>query len=88
MDSLNEEYPLYPPNPNIYTDSEKEEIEEFNIKLRNKDLPFDLFCIKYSDELWYFWCMCKEHIDFNMLPFFDKMTYNSFCHICFKNSKR
>lgn len=84
MDLLNEEYPLYPPNPNPYSDSDKEEVE----KLRNRDLPFDLFCIKYSDELWNFWCICKEHNHFYMLPFFDKINYNSFCHFCFKNSKK
>ena len=88
MDILNEHYTLYPKNPNTYSDSEKEEVENLSIKLKNRDLPFDLFCVKYSDELWYFWSMCKEHTEFCMLPFFNKMTFTSFCHICYKNSKR
>jgi len=88
MDCLNDEYPLYPPNPRTYSDLEKEEAEQTIIKLKNnRDLPFDTFCVNYSDELWYFWCMCKEHTEFCMLPFFDKMTFISFCHMCYKNSK-
>jgi hypothetical protein len=98
MDTLNELYPLYPDNPHPHesdSNSDQESTPINNIRIRqirnnfsnrHKILPYDLWCIKNSDDLWYFWCMCKEHLTFNTLPFFNKMTYEKFCKTCYHNS--
>ena len=97
MDTLNELYPLYPDNPHPNDSESNSEPEDStnniiirrirnNLSNRHKILPYDLWCIKNSDDLWYFWCMCKEHLTFSTLPFFNKMTYEKFCKMCYYNS--
>ena len=100
MDTLNELYPLYPDNPHptepdlsnsepdepSLTNNQRVRRIRNNLSNRHKILPYDLWCIKNSDDLWYFWCMCKEHLTFNTLPFFNKMTYEKFCKTCYYNS--
>ena len=97
MDLLNDEYPLYPPNPDdSITEVDKELAEEYlinveklnskKLKKYRKEIVYDMWYTAYSDELWYFWSMCNEHLKFSMLPFFDKMSYHSFFKICYHNS--
>jgi hypothetical protein len=70
MDVLNDYYPLHPPNPDhSLSDSEISENNEHISKLdninlnrkRKKHITFDDFCIKYSDDLWYIWCIIKDY---------------------------
>ena len=93
MDIFNEIYPLYPPNP------EKEELSESEIsenneyisrldtlnnskKKRNK-LNFDDFCLKYSDNLWYLWCILQDYRENNVL---QNMSFSHFCSMAYDNS--
>jgi hypothetical protein len=90
MDILNDYYPLYPYNPDTanLSDSELSEREEYINTLTNsrRRLTFDDWCLVYSDELWYMWCMLKEHTTYNILPIFNRMDYGSFCHMAYENS--
>lgn len=100
MDLLNDKYPLYPKNPDkdSVSESDKESAGEYlenvkninykrvNIHRKFKETPYDIWYTHYSDDLWYFWCMCNEFTQVNMLPFFDHLSYHSFCKICYHNS--
>ena len=92
MDILNDYYPLVPENPDKGSDSEISENNEYIAKLdsinngrkRKKKLTFDDFCLKYSDDLWYLWCIIKDFTkDGNVLA---NMEYSSFCSMCYDNS--
>ena len=69
MDILNDYYPLYPENPEKASDSEISENNEYIAKLdsinnsrkRKKNLNVDDFCLKYSDDLWYLWCIISDY---------------------------
>jgi len=52
----------------------------------SKLIGYDVWYTHYSDDLWYFWCMCNEFTVFNMLPFLERMDYPSFCKFCYNNS--
>ena len=92
MDILNDYYPLYPENPNKASDSEISENNEYiskldsinNSKKRKKNLKFDDFCLKYSDDLWYLWCIISEFT--NNGNILANMEYSSFCSMCYENS--
>ena len=90
MDILNEYYPLYPTNPDRenLSDSELSEREEYKNILKNsrKKLLYDDWCVLYSDDLWYMWCMICEFNTVNGLHFFGNTDYASFCHISYENS--
>jgi len=100
MDLLNDQYPLYPINPDkdSVSESDKESAGEYlenvkninykrmNIHRKFKETPYDIWYTHYSDDLWYFWSMCNEYTKVNMLPFFDNLGYHSFCKICYHNS--
>ena len=92
MDILNDYYPLYPENPDKASDSEISENNEYisklysinNSKKRKKNLKFDDFCLKYSDDLWYLWCIISEFT--NNGNILANMEYSSFCSMCYENS--
>jgi hypothetical protein len=95
MDTLNNYYPLYPQKPESTTDeSEKDEnndyIEKLNkinqIKKRKKVFTIDDFCLKYSDDMWYIWCIIKDYSEQSNL--LDKLSYGEFCEICYENSTK
>ena len=96
MDTLNDYYPLYPQNPQNKNKSESEtsedseyieKLDNLNLnKKRKKDMKFDDFNLKHSDDIWYLWCMILEFRDSNYSPLFAKMTYAKFCGICYTNS--
>jgi len=95
MDILNDYYPLYPNNPNETTDSgESEENENYirgldsinSNRKRKKLLSSDDFCLKYSDDIWYIWCIIKDYsLNSNLL---DRLDYASFCQLCYENSTK
>jgi hypothetical protein len=89
MDIFNDYYPLYPNNPDKenLSDSELSEIEEYkNTLFTRRKLSFDEWILLYSDDLWHTWSMIKDFNNFNILPFFNKLDYGSFCHIVYQNS--
>lgn len=91
MDILNEFYPLYPPNPekDDLSDSELSEREEYIrtlTKRGTRQLTFDDWCIKYSDDTWYMWCNLKEYSEGSNL--LNKMDYASFCSFAYENSSK
>ncbi len=92
MDLLNDYYPLYPPNPDRYGLSETElaEEQEYREFLNNRkaNLHYDDWCVKYSDDLWYLWCMIDEFTYTNLSPLLNNMRYYDFCDMCFKNSTK
>ena len=98
MDTLNSYYPLYPPNPDKenLSESELEANDEYikglvdlnERRIRMIDLHYDDWTLYHSDDLWYFWCMCKEHTEYNILPFLNRMSYYSFCRMCYENSSK
>jgi len=98
MDILNDYYPLYPENPETaqLSESEQSENNEYIQKLdningqrkRKKNLTFDDFCLKNSDDIWYLWCIINEFTENNSTPLLDKMDYCSFCTMCYNNSTR
>ena len=59
-----------------------------NNRVNKRDFLFDDWCIIYSDELWCLWCTIKEYNEINVLSFLDKMTYYTFCRMCYKNSTK
>jgi len=94
MDILNDYYPLHPENPEQRTESEESENDEYiktldhlnQSRKRKKLLTSDDFCLKYSDEMWYIWCIIKDYsINSNLL---DRLDYASFCLICYENSTK
>lgn len=96
MDTLNDHYPIYPPNPNACSDTDESENEVYVQKLqsinnnrrRKREYCFDDWCAIYSDDLWYLWCTIKDfryNINDNL---FDRLTYPLFCDICYQNSTR
>jgi len=96
MDILNDYYPMCPANPDTYELSESE-ISENNEHInrldtlngsrkRKKNLVFDDFCLKYSDDLWYLWCTIKEFT--NSGSILARMDYPLFCSMCYDNSNK
>ena len=95
MDILNDLLTAYPPNPmNIdLSESEISENEEYTRTLkeinsrrkRKKEFTFDDWCMVYSDELWNLWCIVDKFKETGIL---DKMTFASFCSICYDNSTK
>jgi len=94
MDVLNDYYPLYPPNPNDDSDLSEEYsyIEKFDYinenRKRKKNLSFDDFCMKYSDDLWYIWCVIIEYRGDNSSVLFNRIDYPNFCSLCYENSTK
>ena len=98
MDTLNDYYPLYPQNPDNagLSDSEISENSDYatrlncinNLKKRKKPLKFDDFCLVHSDDLWYLWCIINEFTDTNNCILLNKLTYSSFCSMCYENSTK
>ena len=97
MDILEDFYPLYQDYhetrepKNVHSDSsETESVYEISTKkgfLSSRAADnYDHWCCKHDDDIWYFWCMCKEHTTFNCLPFMDSMSYADFSMMCYKNS--
>ena len=94
MDILNDYYPLYPTNPEIVSDSEESENENYikkfeNIntgKKRKKILTIDDFCLKYNDDMWYIWCIIHDYSQTSGL--LNNMTYTTFCEMCYQNSSK
>jgi len=90
MDTLNEFYPLYPPNPDTehLTPEElelnKNLISRAEFRKRKRPLHFDDFCTIHSDDLWYLWCTITEFTNGSCM--LNKLTYAKFCAICFENS--
>jgi hypothetical protein len=90
MDILNDYYPLHPKN-NENSDSEDEvyiqKLDKINNeKKRKKMLTIDDFCIKYSDDMWYIWCIIKDYTYSSQ--FLDKLDYPGFCSMCYDNSSK
>ena len=95
---LNDYYPLYPQNPGKehLSDSENSENEEYiNTLLRingskknKKGMTFDDWCLVYSDDLWYMWCMINEFTQGNTIKIFDNLDYASFCSMSYENSSK
>ena len=81
MDTLEDYYPLYINRDRSDSESDNEIIIS-NVSAFN----YDNWCCKHDDDLWYFWCMCKEYTENNSLPFLDSLTYPQFTMFCYKNS--
>lgn len=82
MDILNEYYPLYPPNPDReYSDGEIEDSSK-----RRRYLHYEDWYEKYSDDLWYLWCIINEYTDTNSSILLCNMEHSEFCHMCYNNS--
>lgn len=45
---------------------------------------FDDWNMIYSEELWRLWCIISE-FNYNI---FDKLTFPSFCDVCYQNSSK
>ena len=92
MDLLNDYYPLYPPNPE-YEGMSNEEYEERmdyieGLNKRKADLHYDDWYLKYSEDLWYLWCIINEHTSTNLSPLLCNMEYAHFSTMCFENSQK
>ena len=94
MDTLNDYYPLYPQNPSR-DNLTGVDLEEYNNNInhlsgivRKKPFYFDDWNLKYSDNLWYLWCILNEFIDNASLNLLDKMQFSDFCVMCFENSSK
>jgi len=91
MDLLNDYHPLYEENPYASTDTEDEKyIEKLdsinNNRKRKKNLTFDDYCIKYSDELWHLWSIIDDFKkNSNLL---NRLDYACFCSVCYENSTK
>jgi hypothetical protein len=95
MDILND-YLVYPPNPltNDLSESEISENEEHintlknlnNNKKRKKEFTFDDWCMLYSDDLWYIWCIIEQYKRGS--NFLDNLEFHSFCSMCYDNSTK
>lgn len=91
MDILNDYYPFSSTyNPDNLSDSDLSEREEYinNLIYSRHSLSFEDWCLVYSDDLWYMWCMFKEYTTYNTIPIFDRMDYGSFCHMAYENSTK
>ena len=94
MDTLNDRYPLYPNNPDKegYTEVDLEETNNYannlNASKRKRPFHYDEWQLKYSDDLWYLWCILNESIDTNSLNILDIMDFSSFCTMCYENSSK
>ena len=94
MNNLNDYYPLYPPNPDTcgLSESELSENAEYVEKLTNrkrkKELTYEDFCLIHNDDLWYLWCIINEFTDTNNSLLLNKLTYVSFCTMCYNNSSK
>jgi len=96
MDVLNDYHPMYPDNPETSSMSESEhcENEQYIAKLdsinnsrkRKKDLTFDDFCTKHSDDLWHLWCIIEEYSRISGL--LNTLEYSSFCSLTYENSTK
>ena len=95
MDILNDYYPLYPPNPEIPSDSEESEenhryvhkLETINTgRKRKKIFSFDDFCLKYNDDMWYIWNIVHDYSQTSGL--LDNLTFTTFCQLCYDNSTK
>jgi hypothetical protein len=94
MDVFNDLYPLYPRNPDLegLTNQELDERDEYLDKLeeygtkRRVNLVYDDWYLKYSEDLWYLWCIINEFTDINISPLLCKMEYSNFCIMCYENS--
>jgi hypothetical protein len=95
MDLLASRYPLYPPNPEAPSDSEESlENHEYIKKLdnindkkkRKRTFTIDDFCLKYSDDMWYIWCIIHDYSRTSNL--LNNLTYSKFCELCYENSTK
>jgi len=93
MDTLND-YLQFPENPDLTSESEAEENHKHVEKLtsininrkRKKNLTFDDFCTKHSDNMWYIWCIINDYS--RNTGIFDQLDYASFCALCYENSTK
>ena len=86
----------YPANPetNSISDSELSEtaeyldtIQELNAqRKRKKEYSFDDWCMIYSDDLWYLWCIISDYK--KNVKLLDCMDYSGFCCMCYDNSTK
>ena len=94
MDTLNDYYPLYPPNPekehlnNEDLEETNNYIDHMNGLKRKRQFCFDDWNLKYSDDLWYLWCMINEFTDTSSLNLLDTLSFANFCTLCFENSSK
>ena len=94
MDILNDYYPLYPSNPEVLSDSEESENNEYikkldtinNGKKRKKIFSIDDFCLKYNDDMWYIWSIVNDYSQATGL--LNNLSYSTFCQICYENSTK
>ena len=92
MDILND-YILHPENPETsISDTESIENDKYIDKLdlintnrrRKRELSFDDYCLKYSDDIWYIWCIINDYSKSSGL--LDCLDYPTFCTVCYENS--
>ena len=94
MDILNDYYPLFPENPDKegLSDSELSDREQYIQTLTsingNKQLTFDDWSMKYSDDTWYMWCMLKDYTAPAGLRLLNVMDYSSFCSMVYEGSTK
>ena len=93
MDLLNDYHPIYPENPETSSLSEseieenKKHIELYDRIIRKKrKLTFDDFCTRYSDDMWYIWCIIKDYGETSGI--LDKLDYPKLCALCYENSTK
>ena len=93
MDTLNDYYPIYPPNPDKenLSDGESTEREEYITTLTGKGtraLNFDDWSMKYSDDTWYMLCILNEYTTNSYLPILNNTIYAHFCSVLYENSTK
>lgn len=81
MDTLNDYYPLYGPNP--YSDTGSDSEKEIPVIDANTQEDWETW---YSDELWYLWSIIQEHVTINNLEFFNKINFIEFKSMVYKNT--
>jgi len=92
MDLLNDYHPIYPENPETGSLSEsdieenKKHIELYDRVRRRKKTSLNDFCVKYSDDMWYIWCIIKDYSETSGI--LDKLDYPKFCALCYENSTK
>ncbi len=92
MDTLNNRYPVFAPNPEYEFLSEADQAEKreyaelVRTKKRKKRMTLDEFCCAYSDDLWYLWNIISEYTSINNSKLLGKIDYARFCLICYHNT--
>jgi len=96
MDRFNDVWHPENPEKQMLSDSEASENELYLHNLqdlntqrrRKKEYSIDDWCMIFSDDLWYLWCIVSDYTKHGNTNILDRMDYSSFCSMCYENSSK